>query len=546
MFHRPWRLVPVAAKLAAHSILSFFLNVVAMQTRPFREHILDLPEHWESRIAFASTARDLTFAELRQALLGCAGWLMNGAGIAVEQRVAVCVPKTLEAAILIHALFAVGAVYVPLEYQSPADRLAVMLDVARPHLLITTAAMARQLRAHCIGEFPRVETYEAMPDGSGLEALIGATPRANDLPQAQPQALAAIIFTSGSTGEPKGVMLSQRICDDTWDWVMRRAAVNETDRRVSHAKLRFLPTDLFFGILTGCRAYLLTDREALFPEFIIQTCERERITLWNSTPTSLRLLIEAIGSRQADFSSLRHASFYGEMLPVTVVRKAMALMPNTEFANSYGATEASGMTIYRVPRPIPDDLLSFPVGHPARGFTVSICNESGNALPAGEVGEIAAVGPSVMMGYWNDPELTARKRLPGNPNSYRTGDLGYLDEAGMLHLVGRRDQMVKLRGQRLDLGEVEATLKSHPAVREAVAFAVDVGAEKEIRAAVLSDAGDKTVSELRVLCQRRLPTYGRPARIDRFEDFPLLATGKIDRKKIQAMATAAGEEGAVV
>ena len=234
------------------------------------------------------------------------------------------------------------------------------------------------------------------------------------------------------------------------------------------------------------------------------------------------------------------------MLSVPVVRKAMALMPNTEFVNSYGATEVSGMTRYRVPRPIPEDLLSFPVGHPAPGFTVSICDESGKALPAGEVGEIAAVGPSVMMGYWNDPELTARKRLPGNPNSYRTGDLGYLDETGMLHLVGRRDQMVKLRGQRLDLGEVEAALKSHPAVREAVAFAVDVGAEKEIRAAVLTDGDDRITSELRVLCQRRLPTYGRPARINRFEDFPLLATGKIDRKKIQAMAMAAGEEGAAV
>jgi amino acid adenylation domain-containing protein len=517
-----------------------------MTIKPFRQHILELPEHWESRVALASTARDLTFAELKQAVLRCTGWLRAEVGITIEQRVAVCVPKSLEAAILIHALFAAGAVYVPLEFQSPVDRLAVMLDVARPHLLITTPAMARQLRAHCIGEFPRVEAYEAKPDGSGLEALIGATPPAGDLPEARPEALAAIVFTSGSTGEPKGVMLSQRICHDTWDWVMRRAAVNETDRRVSHAKLRFLPTDLFFAILTGCRNFLLTDREALFPEFIIQTCERERITLWNSTPTSLRLLIEAIGTRQADFSSLRHASFYGEMLPVPIVRKAMALMPNTEFANSYGATEASGMTLYRVPRPIPDDLLSFPVGHPARGFSVFICDEAGNALPAGEVGEIAATGPSVMMGYWNDPELTARKRLPGNPNSYRTGDLGYLDESGMLHLVGRRDQMVKLRGQRLDLGEVEAALKSHPAVREAVAFAVDVGPEKEIRAAVLTDGGGTVISELRVMCHRRLPTYGRPARISNFDDFPLLATGKIDRKKIQAMALAAGEKGAVV
>ena len=517
-----------------------------MTIKPFRHHILDLPARWGPRVAFASAAGDLTFAALRQATLRCAGWLMREAGVAAEQRVAVCIPKSLEAVVLIHAVFAAGAAYVPLEFQSPVERLAAVLDAVRPHLLITTPAMARQLRAHCPGEFPPAGVFDAKPDGSGLEALIGATPPAGELPGTRPESLAAIVFTSGSTGEPKGVMLSRRNCDETWDWVMRRSAINETDRRVSHAKLRFLPTDLFFTILTGCRTYLLTDRESLFAEFIIQTCERERITLWNSTPTSLRLLIEAIGARQADFSSLRQASFYGEALPVPVMRKAMAIMPGTEFANSYGATEASSMTYYRAPRPLPDDLVSFPVGRPSQGFSLSIRDEAGNALPAGEVGEIAAVGPTVMMGYWNGPELTASKRLDGNPNSYRTGDLGYLDAEGMLHLVGRRDQMVKLRGHRLDLGEVEATLKAHPAVREAVAFAIEVGAEKEVRAAVLTDAGDQVAGELRVLCQRRLPVYGRPARIDRFDDFPLLATGKIDRKKIQALAIAAGEEDAAV
>jgi len=107
---------------------------------------------------------------------------MREAGMAAEQRVAVCIPKSLEAVVLIHAVFAAGAAYVPLEFQSPVERLAAVLDAVRPHLLITTPAMARQLRAHCPGEFPPAAVFDAKPDGSGLEALIGATPPASELP----------------------------------------------------------------------------------------------------------------------------------------------------------------------------------------------------------------------------------------------------------------------------------------------------------------------------------------------------------------------------
>ncbi len=509
-----------------------------MPIRTLQDHLLGIPDRWIDRTAFASAAGNLTFGRLRDATLRFVTWLTKEAGLRPENRVALCVPKSLEAVITIHGILVSGATYVPLEFQAPAEKLAAILASVQPHLLITTSGMERKLRAAAGPALPAVATYEPAGDGSGLDALTGAAKPAEHLPALQDEALAAIVFTSGSTGEPKGVMLSQRNCLETWDWVMSRCAVSENDRRVSHAQLRFLPTDLLFCLLRGCRTYLLTEREALFAEFVVTTCEREQITLWNSTPTALRLLIEAIGTRQADFRRLRHASFYGEPLSVPVIRNAMAVMPETEFANSYGATEASSMTFYRAPRPLPENLATFPVGWPSPGFTVSIHNEEGETLPVGEVGEIMAIGPTVMMGYWNDPGLTASKRRHGLANSYRTGDLGYLDGDGMLHLVGRRDQMVKLRGHRLDLGEVEAVLKTHPAVREAVAFAVDVGAEREVRAAVLTDAGSALIDELRAACQRRLPGYGRPAQIRCLADFPLLATGKIDRKRIQALAFA--------
>jgi L-proline---[L-prolyl-carrier protein] ligase len=503
----------------------------------FRHFLSAMPDARRGRIAFASAAGSMTFEALAERTFRMAAWLQQEAGIQSGDCIAVCVPKSLEAVVVVHGVFVSGGAYVPLEFQAPPDRTSAILASLRPKLLITTPEMGQRLSVRASGDFPPMATYEAADGGLGLEALLNNIVPAVPPPDLAPDALAAIIFTSGSTGEPKGVMLSQRNMIETMGWVVRRSAMNELDRRISHTPLRFLPMDLLFTTFSGCRTYLLSDREVLFSEQILAACERERITIWNSTPTALRLLVESIGSKQVDLRDLRMASMSGEPLSIPMLRKAMTAMPNAQFANSFGATEASGMAFYRVPRPLPDDMVSLPLGTASDRYSIAICDEEGKALPPGEVGEITAVGPTVMLGYWNDRALTASRRLGGRADSYRTGDLGYLGDDGMLHLVGRRDQMVKLRGHRLDLGEVEALLKSHEQVRDAVAFVVDVGAEREVRTAVLTDEGANIADTLRQLCHRRLPAYGRPTEIRSYAEFPLLSGGKIDRKGLQELSS---------
>ena len=185
-----------------------------------------------------------------------------------------------------------------------------------------------------------------------------------------------------------------------------------------------------------------------------------------------------------------------------------------------------------------------PLGRPSGNFEVRLCNDEGEAVDHGEIGEICAIGGPLMLGYWGDPALTAAKRLPGLPASYRTGDFGRLGVDGLIYSAGRADDLVKLRGHRFALGEIEAALRGHKQVREAVAFAtVDLNGDSEIHAAILIQGDGPPGGELRQLCLERLPAYARPVSIQRFKHFPLLSSGKIDRAALRASVLAAAKAG---
>jgi len=225
----------------------------------------------------------------------------------------------------------------------------------------------------------------------------------------------------------------------------------------------------------------------------------------------------------------------GEPMPVDVLRRLVEMLPACEVVNHYGATEAHNMANWLVPRPLPADLAGVPLGRPNEGYGLTLRDEEGAEVAAGEVGEICVGGPAITLGYWDDPVLTAARRLDGDPTSYRSGDLARLGPDGLLYYAGRRDHLVKLRGHRFDLGEIEAVLRQHAAVRAAVAFPVDEGGEAGIVAAVLVKAGADPAPDLAQLCHDRLPSFARPRRIVPLGDFPLTSTGKVDRMALKRL-----------
>lgn len=514
-----------------------------MTSYPFATRLLRLPQGWDAREALASSDGGLTFAALRDGMLRVGGWLGGRCDIQPGDRVAICLSKSLEAAQIVYGIFAAGAVHIPLQLGGPPSRLNQILRSTEPKILIAAPEMAARLTADAgFDSRIRVHVLEAAAPGGGLMRLLdGVLPASPAIRVAED--LAVVYFTSGSSGEPKGVMLSHGNIEAGIDLVVERDGLKAKDRLISHTGLHYASLDLWFPLAVGCRSFLVSNREAMIPASIVEIAERERLTVLRATVTALRLMLESGELERRDLGGLRLVHAFGEAMTRPLLGRLMAALPQCQFSIGFGATEAYSMASYDVPRPLPENGEPLPVGRPHREYVLSLQGEAGEVLAPGSIGEICVEGPPVMLGYWKDPALTESRRLAGRPHSWRTGDLGYLDRDGLLYLVGRRDQMVKLRGHRFELGEVEAVLKSHGDVRDAVAFSVTgASGETEIWAAVLAEPAADLAVALRRHCAWLLPGFARPAGILRLDEFPLLSMGKLDRRALRGLIEAAKRE----
>ena len=508
------------------------------------ERLTNASSEWLRRTLFVSDAGRISYGEARETALAYAGWLAKSEGIRPGDRVALCLPKTMEAVLAIYGILAAGAAYVPLQFRGPPARMRAILASLRPQLFITTGDMAARLQPAGPADLPAIRTIE-VPDGEEALALLrrGVAPK-RAIAEVSPQDIAAIYFTSGSTGEPKGVVWSHCSMAAAIAGLPRWRGQRADDRLISVSGLHYAAScEIFYPIYSGASVYLCSDQEILIAKHLAQTVERERTTIWSSTATGLRMLVEGGSLPARKLGALRRVETYGERMPIAALRAAMEALPHAEFHNLYAATEAFDMIEYDIPRPLDPAAGELPLGRPSPNYELSLRDEMGRAVMPGEVGEICVVGPAVTIGYWNDPALSAAKRLSNTPDSYRTGDLAVLGVDGLLRLVGRKDHVVKLRGHRFDLGEIEAAAKLEPSVREAVAFTCDGPTEAAgIALAVLADeatdGGTDLEDRIRRLCTQRLPGFARPGRIVRLSEFPLLSTGKIDRRTLERLVTA--------
>lgn len=501
--------------------------------------LLDLRPSWENRPCLTAAAGRLSFATVRDSMLRVAGWL-GGRGTRIGDCVAICLPKCLESVLVIYGIHAAGAAYVPLHYGAPVRQLHDCLRTIQPRLLITTPEIAAQLGASAeTGDVWPMAIFEPAADGSGLDALLQGVSPARQIPARGPRDLAAVMLTSGSTGMPKGVMRGHDSVP-LRSWLAPGQILPE-ERFISTSALNYTSShDVFLPLIGGCSAYLASEREAMFPDHVAGILAGQQITTWVTTATALRLLLEGGALPRLDLRALSRVRIAGEPLQPALLRQIMAALPGAAFTNIYGATEAATMLCYEVPRPLPEGMTSVPLGKPSGNFEIRLCDDKGKAVPDGEIGEICAVGGPLMLGYWKDPTLTQSRRLPGLPESYRTGDFGYRGSDGLIYSAGRADEMVKIRGHRLDLGAVETALRAHTRIREAAAFALNQTAGGTVvRAVVLVQGGVVPDAELRRHCIERLPVYARPASIVQLQDFPLLSTGKVDRTALRVLLTAA-------
>lgn len=465
----------------------------------------------------------LTWAQLRDRATALAARLRSD-GVGHGDRVAVVMRKSPDAVAAIHGVLWAGAAYVPIDPSSPPGRAGVVMVDAAPAAAVVDRRGRSLVAALDDATRPPV-VVEAPVDHSGFAAL--------DPADTTPDDLAYILFTSGSTGRPKGVALTHRNGGHFVDWAVDALGVGPTDRLTSHAPFHFDLSifDLFASTTVGAPVVLVPRAAAVMPREMAAFVRGTEVTVWYSVPTALRMLVERGGLAPDDVGSLRVVAYAGEAYPPSALRDAMTLFGSATFWNLYGPTETNVCTAHRLTGPPVGDA-PVPIGTAIEGVSVEVVDDEGRAVAPGMPGELVVAGPTVTAGYWGDPERSTGAFLspPGRTERfYRTGDVVVADEHGVLTFRGRRDHQVKVRGVRVELGEVETVLHAHPAVGDAAVVAI--GADRPegatLRAHVTGTALD--AREIVAFCRERLPVHMVPGEVIVHADLPRTPTGKIDR-----------------
>ncbi|QDQ25966.1 AMP-binding protein [Chitinimonas arctica] len=468
------------------------------------------------------------------------------AGMA-QQRVAIWMSKGNRYAMAILASLYAGACYVPLDGGQPVHRAAGIVEDAEARVLIVDSAHLAELQLlgvpDCVERLVLLLAEgEAAPqlDDARLLVLHDASLYERGLSLAAgepvaPDCLAAILYTSGSTGKPKGVQLSHRNLANFINWCGEELGLRREDRLLNIASFNFdLSTfDLFGSLRHGAAVYVSHEQEQQAISRLADILRYQDITVLYTVPSLLALISRAgIWDAVAPLR-LRHVIFAGEVMPMPQLQSLARYLPATcQLYNFYGPTETNVCLFHKVTKA---DLLSaspLPIGKPIRGAEVWLRNKEGDPLGTddGHIGEIWVAGACVTPGYWrrHDPANAENHLL----NQHATGDYGSYRN-GILVYHGRIDRMLKLNGYRVELGEIESVLATHPDIAE-VAVVAEQGQSVRLMVYLATRDADVAIgiADLKTFCATRLPKYMIPHGLCRLEALPKNANGKIDYRAL--------------
>ncbi|MEV6596474.1 amino acid adenylation domain-containing protein [Actinoplanes sp. NPDC051346] len=457
--------------------------------------------------------------------------LLADEGLAESNRLtAVLMRKGWEQVAAVLAVMRAGGAYLPIDPDLPAERIRYLTANA-------------QVRAVLVQ--PGADT-SALPDDVRVIAVHEDLPApASPLPPcpAKPDDLAYVIYTSGSTGEPKGVMIEHRAALNTVVDINERLAVQPSDRVLAVSALGFdLSVWDIFGAL-GAGAALVMPPAADNPEpgQWLRLLAAHRVSVWNSAPALLQILVEyARGRGERLPDSLRWVLLSGDWIPLSMHDQLGELAPGAKPVSLGGATEASIWSIWHDVGPATPDWVSVPYGRPLTNQRWHVLDDDLEPRPDWVTGALFIAGTGLARGYWRDPRKTG-ERFIVHPRTgerlYRTGDLGRYRPGAVLEILGREDFQVKILGQRVELGEIDTALESHPGV--AAACVVAVGEKRSslrlVAHVVPATDPSPTAAELREYLAGKLHANIIPARYQSLSALPLTSNGKVDRAALTAL-----------
>jgi long-chain acyl-CoA synthetase len=464
---------------------------------------------------------------------------LTGMGVSAGDRVAVIINNGLEYVACYYGSLKIGAVFVSLGTDIKPGVLALLLNEIEPAAVITSTRFENLLREAPISSFAlrALAISEPKTAWSGmpfpvvrLEDLFNTGDSSDSAEAIDPSGIACLIYTSGSTGEPKGAMLTHSNIVSNTHSICSYLKLTHDDRQMAVLPFFYVMGKSLLNTHFAVGGSVVINNKFGYTGAVVKQMIEERVTGMSGVPSTYAYLLHRspLAASKDKLESLRYCSQAGGHMSRQIkldLRKA--LPEHTDIFIMYGATEASARLSYLDPKDFDRKIDS--IGKAISGVTLRVIDESGREVPHGQTGELAAAGPNIMKGYWKDPETTSRVL---DHNGYHTGDLGYMDDEGYIYLVGRKDNLLKASGHRINPQEIEDVIMESGLVVEVAVIGMpdDLKGNRLVAVAVPIE-NNCTTDQVMQYCAVKLPKYKLPGDIKFVRALPKKASGKIDRSK---------------
>nr|BBH88073.1 D-alanine--poly(phosphoribitol) ligase [Thermosporothrix sp. COM3] len=488
--------------------------------------LLESARKWPDNIAVQDAQKSYSYREM-DTLAGQLASALAARGVHPGDRVGIWLEKSALTLAMMQGALRLHAVYVPLDPLSPPARIEAIIRDCGIRMLCTSPQRAELLSSRKeLAELRYLFPEEAM----AAERALIAIPAADD-------DLAYILYTSGSTGTPKGVCISHRNALSFVNWAIEELRATSADRFSNHAPFHFdlSVLDIYGAFAVGAAVLLIPEGISYMPVQLIEFLQTAKPTIWYSVPSVLTLMLEQGNLLEHELPALRVLLFAGEPFPIKHLRRLYQHWPGVRFLNLYGPTETNVCTFYEVTHIADDETAPVPIGRACSGDQVWGQKEDGTPIQPGETGELMVSGPTVMLGYWG--------KEPHGKRPYPTGDLVTLEPDGNYRYLGRRDHMVKVRGYRIEIGDIEAALLAHPAISATAVLTYGEGISARLAAFIsCNESEPPSLLELKKHCAQRLPRYMIIDEVHPLPSLPFTRNGKIDRLALKTMLTQRSED----
>lgn len=486
-------------------------------------------EKKRNQICIVSNERELKYGDLL-ILVRNIVFSLKSVGASANDKIIVIAERSIEMYAAIYGILGLGACYIPVDVTCPEERLRYIVKDATAKFILAQKKYADNVTTDIGSQIIIIE--DCLANKEGTQELIVSPSSSNDL--------AYIIYTSGTTGVPKGVMISHKSLVNRLQWMQRAYPLLFTDSILQKTPYTFDVSvwELFWWAICGARMFVLPPKDHYNMSKTVSAIYQGEITHIHFVPSVYEIFINYIKANPSELikvQTLKHIFLSGEVLDKRSVADMKKLLPDVKQHNLYGPTECTiDVTFYDCNSDC-DDVI--PIGVPIDNTQIYIIDDDKKLLPQGERGELCIAGANVGEGYLNLPELTLQKFISnpfGTGKMYLSGDVAYINDDFQIVFCGRKDQQVKLFGQRIELDEIEEILLQYPTVEKATVIIKNEGISPKIIAFYTGTKEDKGV--LVGFLKTKLPRYMVPTFIYHISQIPLTSHGKIDRKKLIEIA----------